>query len=140
MEHQNTLEEQKENEVLVAIQKRLDRSSTLPKEKSDEDIFGEMVAAELKSLPKRLRHRLKHDINENIFKYQNMMEQERDMVCNQAFLQTPNQSFTFRPTTPSASNNLLISNNDITPTQRNETAPVANPWYTSLTRINELTQ
>ena len=67
-----------------------------------------MVTAEFKSLPKRLKHRLKHDINnENIFKYQDMdmMEQERDTVCNEAFIQTPNQLFTFRPTTPSASNN-----------------------------------
>ena len=107
MEQQKHSGRKKENEVLVAIQKRLtDRSSTLPEEKSDKDIFGEMVTAEFKSLTKRLKHRLKYDINnENIFKYQNMMEQERDTVCNEAFIQTPNQLFTFGPTTPSASNN-----------------------------------
>lgn len=44
----------------------------------DEDgIFGKMVANELRSLPKDKKIRLKHDINNSIFRYQCEAEQER---------------------------------------------------------------
>ena len=42
--------------------------------------FGEMEAAELKSLPKRLKHRLKHDINNSILKYQDLQEQVNEKL------------------------------------------------------------
>ena len=42
----------------------------------DNDIFGKMVANELRSLPKRKQSKLKHDINNAIFKYQCEVEQE----------------------------------------------------------------
>ena len=37
------------------------------KQDDEDDLFGKLVAAELKSLPQRQKYRLKHEINNLIF-------------------------------------------------------------------------
>ena len=55
-----------------------DTSKVLNNEKQDDedDLFGKLVAAELKSLPKRQKYRLKHEINNLIFNYKLQNEDE----------------------------------------------------------------
>ena len=67
-----------ETECLKVITERLVSNSNNQKiEKNEDDLFGEMVAAELKALPKRIKFRLKHEINNAIYKFQAMnMESE----------------------------------------------------------------
>ena len=76
------------DELLANINKRLHERKEERREKQakkeqaakdcidENDIFGKMVANELRSLPKRKQSKLKHDINEAIFKYQCEIEQE----------------------------------------------------------------
>ena len=57
--------------LLVTINKRMqERSKRSNREmEDDESIFGKMVAGELRSLPRKLKVMLKHEINSSIFKY-----------------------------------------------------------------------
>ena len=72
-----------QTEVLKVISKRLaDRESI----NNEDDVFGKMVAAELKSLPKRLKFRFKHEINNSIYKFQEVNFQEMENQ-NQFFYQ-----------------------------------------------------
>ena len=48
------------------------------KEADESDVFGKMVAFELRCLPKRKQAKLKHDINNAIFKYQCEVEEEKN--------------------------------------------------------------
>ena len=83
------------DEILATINKRLHEKK---KEKQDKkeakesvdenDIFGKMVASELRSLPKKMRSKLKHDINNAIFKYQCQLEEEESP---RSLLQQPEQ-------------------------------------------------
>ena len=62
-------------EILKVISKRFSEKSEISSKRvteGEEDISGKMVTAELKSLPKHLSIRLKHDISSLIFKYQMM--------------------------------------------------------------------
>ena len=120
----NNSEETTENDVLQAIQKRL---TTNTKVRDEDDIFGEMVAAELRSLPKRLRHRLKHDINNSIFKYQDLQEQENEKVYNPPF-QTPNQTFNVIGSTHQAQSNVQPFNYYSTPPQMSAAAASTSSW------------
>ena len=60
------------DDLLVTINKRMqERSKRSDREmEDDESIFGKMVAGELRSLPRKLKIMLKHEINSSIFKYQ----------------------------------------------------------------------
>ena len=40
------------------------------KQDGEDDLFGKLVAAKLKSLPQKGKYRLKHEINNLIFNYQ----------------------------------------------------------------------
>ena len=76
------------DELLANINKRLHERKEERREKQakkeqaakdcidENDIFGKLVANELRSLPKRKQSNLKHNINEAIFKYQCEIEQE----------------------------------------------------------------
>ena len=59
------------------------------------DVFGKMVANELRSLPKRKQVKLKHDINNAIFKYQCEVEEEElyvpPVMMQQGYQQAPAQ-------------------------------------------------
>ena len=62
-------------ELLESINKRMTERSLMAEKKvgkDEDDIFGEMIAGELKCIQKKVKHRLKHQINNLIFKYQNL--------------------------------------------------------------------
>ena len=64
-----------EAELLQDINKSMTERSLIAEKrmgKDEDDIFGEMVAAELKCIQKKVKHRLKHEINNLIFKYQDL--------------------------------------------------------------------
>ena len=66
-------------------------SNKTPAEESAEDIFGRMVATELKALKTFSRFRLKHDINNLIFKYQEKEFLDNQCPTNNNFVNISNQ-------------------------------------------------
>ena len=66
-------------ELLKAINKRFSEKSAISSKSvtvDEDDVFGKLVTAELKSLPKSLSIRLKNDVSNLIFKYQMMSLQQ----------------------------------------------------------------
>ena len=50
---------------------KLEKSTTrITAELSADEVFGKMIAAEIKQLPGNVKHLAKHKINDVIFKYQ----------------------------------------------------------------------
>ena len=64
------------------------------KQDDEDDLFGKLVAAELKSLPQRQKYRLKHEINSLIFNYK--LQNENDVNHNERSANKI-QSPTFHP-------------------------------------------
>lgn len=70
-------EECSEKDFMEVIRKTLQEPPVVAKSPDADDIFGMMVANEIRGFSERLKRRLKNDINNLIFKYQ---EQESDSV------------------------------------------------------------
>ena len=108
-------------ELLKAISKRFSEKSEMSSKRvtteGEEDIFGKMVSAELKSLPKSLGIRLKHDISNLIFKYQMMcLQQDAQQYSpisanTQAGLPLGNYQFT-TPPMKSSENSVYCQNSN----------------------------
>ena len=64
------------------------------KQGNEDDLFGKLVAVELKSLPQRQKDRLKHEINNLIFNY--ILQNENDVNHNERSADKI-QSLTFHP-------------------------------------------
>ena len=82
-----------------ALNKRL-ASMNDEKQDDEDDLFGKLVAAELKSLPQRQKYRLKHEINNLIFNYKlqngndvNHNERSADKIQSPTFHAEVNRSF-----------------------------------------------
>ena len=60
--------QEKEHEVL----EKLGNSLTEEDKDDADDVFGKMVASEMKSMSAHMKFRFKHDVNNLIFKYQKM--------------------------------------------------------------------
>ena len=70
------------------------------KQDDEDDLFGKLVVAELKSLPKMQKYRLKHEINTLIFNYKlqngndiNHNERSADKIQSPTFHAEVNRSF-----------------------------------------------
>lgn len=74
-------------------------------EKEDSDsTFGKMVANELRSLPKRLKMMLKHEINNSIFKYQMQFEKSNNEITDGNNYHTHPNTFPSFNSTPMSQN------------------------------------
>ena len=92
-----------ERYVMTDMSKVLNkRLTSMNDEKQDDedDLFGKLVAAELKSLPQRQKYRLKHEINNLIFNYKlqnendvNHNERSADKIQSPTFHAEVNRSF-----------------------------------------------
>lgn len=73
-----------ELETLNKITKALE-----PTTEDSDDLFGKMIASELKLLPPGKKRRVKHEINNIIFNYQEQEDDQSKSNLNPAFFQNP---------------------------------------------------
>ena len=108
----DTTQQDDSAEVLKTINKRLQEKSTTFSEKvkkAEDEIFGDMVASELKGLSRSiLKVKFKHEVNNLIFKYQ-MLNLQQDAQPNLP-IQCPLSTFQLT-TPPSQSNGAVFMQN-----------------------------
>ena len=66
----------------------LRKKTVSPVQESGDDIFGEMVAFELKQISEHMRIQIKHEINKPIYNYQMQAQNVIPLVTIQAPVQT----------------------------------------------------
>lgn len=71
------------------IQSAIEAPLPVPKEQDADDVFGLMVATELKCLPNSKKRKLKHEINNLIFKYQEENEENVAERLNSTHVSVP---------------------------------------------------
>lgn len=67
---------------------RLEKKTASPVRESAEDVFGKMMAFELKEIPEHIRNQVKHEISKPVHKYQ----MQRQSAIPLAAFRTPVQS------------------------------------------------
>ena len=101
----DTIQQDDSAEVLKTINKHLQEKSTIFSEKvkkGEDEIFGDMVASELKGLScSILKVKFKHEVNNLIFKYQ-MLNLQQNAQPNPPIQSPPS---TFQLTTPPSQSN-----------------------------------
>ena len=104
----DTTQQDDSAEVLKTINKRLQEKSTIFSEKvkkGEDEIFGDMVASELKGLScSILKVKFKHEVNNLIFKYQ-MLNLQQNAQPNPPIQSPPS---TFQLTTPPSQSNSAV--------------------------------
>lgn len=89
-----------EIELMKKITTAIEGPPAEPKEQDADDIFGMMVAKELKSLHNKKKRKLKHEINNLIFQYQEEEDEESTPNIMNSTFQTQTTNTNFCPQIP----------------------------------------